>query len=364
METIKVALGERSYEILIDQGLLDRSAEFLAPLARDGRLLVVSDENVWAIHGARLQAGLGKIEAAPILVTAGEDSKSWRGLEAVVDALLAKGVERQDHVIAFGGGVVGDLAGFATGIVNRGCNFVQVPTSLLAQVDSSVGGKTAINVAAGKNLVGAFHQPSIVLIDPSLLEALDARQLRAGYAEIAKYALIENAGFFNWLEENGSSVLTSNADARVHAISVSVRGKARIVENDERETSGRRALLNLGHTFGHALEAETGYSDRLLHGEAVALGCVLAFDFSADRGLCSCAHADRVRQHFQAVGLPSTLSEIGLAGKGRRLASHMERDKKRSGGQTAFILARGIGDALVDTTVDLAEVAGFLNRTE
>ncbi len=364
MEAIKVALGERSYDILVDQGLLDRSAEFLAPLARDRRLLVVSDEKVWATHGARLQAGLGRIEAAPILIPAGEDSKSWTGLETVVDALLAKGVERQDHILAFGGGVVGDLAGFAAAIVNRGCNFVQIPTSLLAQVDSSVGGKTAINAAAGKNLVGAFHQPSLVLIDPSLLDSLDARQVRAGYAEIAKYALIEDAGLFDWLEENGASVLAGDPDARVRAITASVRGKARIVEGDERETSGRRALLNLGHTFGHALETETGYSDRLLHGEAVALGCVLAFGFSAERQLCSPADVARVRAHFQRVGLPSTLAEIDLHGQGDRLAAHMQRDKKRSRGQTAFILARSIGDAFVDTSVDLAEVAGFLNRTQ
>jgi 3-dehydroquinate synthase len=364
MEAIKVALGERSYDILIGEGLLDRCAEFLMPLAREGRLLVVSDENVWAAHGARFQAALGRIDAVPILVPAGEESKSWKGLESVVDALLSKGIERSDHVVAFGGGVVGDLAGFAAAIVNRGCNFVQIPTSLLAQVDSSVGGKTGINVAAGKNLVGAFHQPSLVLIDPSLLDSLDARQLRAGYAEIAKYALIEDRGFFDWLEMNGASVLNGDHDARIRAITVSVTGKARIVEGDERETSGRRALLNLGHTFGHALEAETGYSDRLLHGEAVALGCVLAFAFSAERQLCSSADAARVRDHFQRIGLPSTLTEINLHGEGDRLAAHMQHDKKRSRGQTPFILARGIGEAFVDRSVDLAEVARFLNRMQ
>jgi 3-dehydroquinate synthase len=362
METIKVALGERSYDIVIDQGLLDRSAEFLAPLARGGRLLLISDENVWTALGERLQAGLGDIEVAPILLPAGEESKSWTGLETVVDALLAHGVERKDHIVAFGGGVIGDLAGFAAAIVNRGCNFVQVPTSLLAQVDSSVGGKTAINVAAGKNLVGAFHQPSLVLIDPSVLDTLDERQVRAGYAEIVKYALIEDAPLFAWLEENGTKVLAGDANARARAIAAAVAGKARIVEQDERETGGRRALLNLGHTFGHALEAETGYSDRLLHGEAVALGCILAYDFSAARGLCPHEDAARVRAHLRAAGLRTTLSGLGLNRAGERLANHMRHDKKREGGRTAFILVRGIGQALVDKQVELSDVAAFLDR--
>ena len=362
MDRINVALGERSYDILIDYGLLERSAELLAPLARADRLLVVSDENVWTVLGERLQSGLGPVEAVPILLPAGEESKSWAGLQKVVDALLAQGVERTDHLVAFGGGVIGDLAGFAAAIVNRGCSFVQVPTSLLAQVDSSVGGKTAINVHAGKNLVGAFHQPSLVLIDPSVLDSLDQRELRSGYAEIAKYALIEDAGLFAWLEANGTLVLAGDPAARKRAIAASVSGKARIVEEDERETNQRRALLNLGHTFGHALEAETGYSDRLLHGEAVAIGCVLAFALSAERGLCAAADAERVRVHFQSVGLPTSLGEIGLQGQGDRLAGHMVHDKKRSGGRTTFILVRGIGEAFADPSVELSEVADFLNR--
>jgi 3-dehydroquinate synthase len=361
METIRVALGERSYDILIGQGLLDRSAEFLAPLARDGRLLVVSDEMVWRALGERLQAGLGAIEIVPITLPAGEENKSWSGLQTVVDALLAHGVERKDHIVAFGGGVIGDLAGFAAAIVNRGCNFVQVPTSLLAQVDSSVGGKTAINVTAGKNLVGAFHQPSLVLIDPSVLDTLDGRQVRAGYAEIVKYALIEDAPLFRWLEEDGGQVLSGDPAARIRAIASAVAGKARIVEQDERETSGRRVLLNLGHTFGHALEAETGYSDRLLHGEAVALGCVLAFDFSTAFGLSPREDAERVRSHLSAAGLPTTLGELGLTRSGERLVNHMRHDKKREGGRTAFILARGIGEAFVDKEVELTDVADFLD---
>jgi 3-dehydroquinate synthase len=362
METVQVSLGDRSYDILIEDGLIGRAAEYLGPLARDGRLLVVSDETVWGALGERLRSSLNGLEVEPVLVPAGEGSKSWNGLASVVDRLLEKGIERKDHIVAFGGGVIGDLAGFAASVVNRGCNFVQVPTTLLAQVDSSVGGKTAINVSAGKNLVGAFHQPSLVLIDPSLLDTLEARQVRAGYAEIAKYGLIEDSDFFAWLESNGAAVLGGDRAARQRAISVAVAGKARIVEEDERETSGRRALLNLGHTFGHALEAKTGYSERLLHGEAVALGCVLAFEFSSTRGICPAADADRVRAHFASVGLPTKLAELDLQNQGERLAAHMTHDKKREGGRTAFILARGIGQAFVDKNVDLADVAAFLDR--
>jgi 3-dehydroquinate synthase len=297
-----------------------------------------------------------------MLVPAGEGSKSWDGLSSIVDQLLEQGVERKDHIVAFGGGVVGDLAGFAAAIVNRGCNFVQIPTTLLAQVDSSVGGKTAINVLAGKNLIGAFHQPSLVLIDPDLLDSLDPRQLRAGYAEIVKCALIENADLFAWLERNWERVLHENPDARSHAIAAAVAGKARFVEEDEQEANGRRRLLNLGHTFGHALEAETGYSERLLHGEAVALGCVLAFEFSALHRLCKQAEADRVRAHFAAAGLPTTLGEIGLAGMGEQLARLMTLDKKREAGRTQFILVRGIGQAFVDQQVELADIAAFLDK--
>jgi 3-dehydroquinate synthase len=346
---------------LIESGLLDRASKYLAPLARDGRLLVISDETVWAALGERLRAGLGTIEAVPILVAAGEESKSWACLQLVVDALLSHGIERTDHLVAFGGGVIGDLAGFAAAIVNRGCKFLQIPTTLLAQVDSSVGGKTAINTVAGKNLVGAFHQPSLVLIDPSLLDTLDPRQVRSGYAEIVKYALIEDAGLFGWLEGHRAAVLAGDS-ARTHAIAAAVAGKARIVEQDERETSGHRVLLNLGHTFGHALEAETGFSDRLLHGEAVALGCVLAFDFSVLKGLCAADDAAKVRDHFAAAGLPTRQAELGLAGMGQRLASHMQHDKKRQDGQTMFILVHGIGRASVCKNVDLAAVARFLDR--
>ncbi|MCY7270496.1 MAG: 3-dehydroquinate synthase, partial [Sphingomonas bacterium] len=323
-------------------------------------LVVVSDENVWAAQGPRLTRGLAAIEAVPILLPPGEGSKSWASLSGLIDRLVSLGVERGDHIVAFGGGVIGDLTGFAAAILKRGCRFVQIPTSLLAQVDSSVGGKTGINVSAGKNLVGAFHQPALVLIDPVCLDTLEPRQLRAGYAEIVKYALIEDAGFFAWLEKNGPAMLSANGPARNHAIVTSVAGKAAIVVIDERETSGVRALLNLGHTFGHALEAECGFSDRLLHGEAVALGMALAFRFSAERGMCYPADATRVTAHLAAVGLPTCLEKIGASGSA--LAAHMARDKKASGGRVPFILAQGIGEAFVDSSIELNEVAAFLDR--
>ncbi len=359
---VEVALGERSYPILIEPGLIDRAAAALAPLARDRRLTIVTDETVWAAQGARLTAGLDGLSADPIILPPGEATKSWPVLADLVDRLLAAGVERSDHIVAFGGGVIGDLAGFAASIVKRGCPFVQVPTTLLAQVDSSVGGKTAINSASGKNLVGAFHQPALVLIDPSCLDTLPARELRAGYAEVVKYGLIGDAWFFAWCEANGAALLAGDVAARSYAIATSVAAKAAIVAEDERETGGRRALLNLGHTFGHALEAETGFSDRLLHGEAVALGMALAFRFSAARGLCDGAEAERVAAHLAAAGLPTRLADVGIDAPGERLAAHTTHDKKARGGRVPFILARGIGAAFVDASVEPAEVAAFLDR--
>ena len=361
MTRIDVALGARSYAVLIDHGLLDHPAEHLEPYARAGRLVIVSDETIWAAQGARLTAGLGAIEAVPVLVRPGEGSKSWDGLSTLIERLTALGIERGDHIVAFGGGVVGDLAGFAAAILNRGCPFVQIPTTLLAQVDSSVGGKTGINTPSGKNLVGAFHQPVLVLIDPGCLTTLDSRQMRAGYAEIVKYALIEDAAFFAWLEENGPALLAGNREALQHAIATSVAGKARIVAEDERETGGRRILLNLGHTFAHALETETGYSDRLLHGEAVAVGLVLAFELSAWRGFCPAEDAVRVRAHLRAAGLPTTLVETGISASGDRLVAHMGSDKKKSAGRLQFVLTHAIGRAFVDGGVELAEVARLLD---
>jgi 3-dehydroquinate synthase len=356
LKRIDVALGERSYPIMIEHRLLDRAGEALTPFARGGRLIVVADERVWAAQGQRLRASGLALEV--VTVPSGEASKSWGELERLIDRLLALDVERSDHLVAFGGGMIGDLTGFAAAILKRGCNFVQVPTTLLAQVDSSVGGKTAINAGAGKNMVGAFHQPQAVLIDPSTLETLDARQLRAGYAEVVKYGLIGDPDFFAWCEASGAALLAGDVEARIHAIETSVRAKAAIVVEDERETKGRRALLNLGHTFGHAFEAEAGFSERLLHGEAVALGMVLAFRFSAERGLCAPEDAERVAAHLAAIGLP-VRPEIGTPAA---LVAHMAGDKKKSGGRVPFILARGIGEAFVDQSVELAEVEAFLSR--
>ena len=362
MTIIPVSLANRPYDVVIEDGLIGRAGKRLFSFARGGRLAVVTDENVWGSLGERFSAGLGGLEAVPIIMAPGEVSKSWAGLSSLVDQLLALGIERSDHLIALGGGVIGDLAGFAASIVNRGCGYVQVPTSLLAQVDSSVGGKTAINVTAGKNLVGAFHQPELVLIDPAATATLDPRHVRAGYAEIAKYALIEDADFFAWLEEHGTAVIAGEPDARVHAIATAVAGKARVVAEDERETRGRRALLNLGHTFGHALEAATGFSDRLFHGEAIAAGCALAFDFSAERGLCEPEDTARVRAHLRTVGLPAGLADAGVTASGDALVAAMMTDKKKEGGRLPFILARGIGAAFVDKSVELDEVRSFLDR--
>ena len=357
MRAVEVALGDRSYDVLIDNGLLDRAEAHLAPLARNGRLVVVSDENVWAAQGPRLRAGLGGIQTESIVLSPGEDTKSWAQLAVLVEHLLEAGVERADHIVAFGGGVIGDLAGFAAAILKRGCNYVQVPTSLLAQVDGAVGGKTAINTPAGKNLVGAFHQPSLVLIDPSCLDTLPARHLRAGYAEVVKCGLIGDLDFFTWCEWNGKKLLAGDAEARLHAIERSLAFKAAIVAADERETSGRRALLNFGHTFGHALEAETGFSDILLHGEAVALGMELAAGFSAANGLCSSMDASRVTYHLAEAGLPTRL-EVGT---GASLVAHMAKDKKISGGRIPFILLRGIGQAFLDDSVELDRVARYID---
>jgi len=361
VSVVKVELGARAYPVIIESGLLARAGEHLAPIARSHPMVIVADENV-AGHLATLRASLDAagLHSESIVLPAGEGSKSWSTLEALCDRLLDMGVERGDHVVALGGGVIGDLVGFATAILKRGCGFVQVPTTLLAQVDSSVGGKTGINTRAGKNLIGAFHQPKMVLIDPDVLDTLPARQLRAGYAEVVKYGLIDDAAFFAWCEENGARLLAGDAGARTYAIAHSVAAKARIVGDDEFETSGRRALLNLGHTFGHALEAEAGFSDRLLHGEGVAAGCALAFGFSAAQGLCPAGDAARVAAHWRAVGLPDGLGAAGIEAPAARLIEHMRHDKKASAGRIPFLLARGIGQTYLDRDVDLGAVEAFL----
>ncbi len=360
IRTVPVALGSRSYDVMIGHGVLNDAAAHLVPFARGGRWIVVTEENVAKHWLGKLSAGLDR-DVDTIILPAGEGTKSWSQLAALCDQLLALGVERSDHVIAFGGGVIGDLVGFATAILKRGCGFIQIPTTLLAQVDSSVGGKTAINTAAGKNLVGTFHQPSLVLIDPQVLDTLPLRDMRAGYAEVVKYGLINDASFFDWCETNVAALLSGDSEARAHAIELSVRAKAAIVEADERETLDQRALLNLGHTFGHALEAETGFSNVLLHGEGVAAGMALAFHFSAHVGHCQAEDARRVHSHLRSAGLPCTLAEAGVAASGQSLVGHMAHDKKMTGGKLPFILARGIGQAFVDKNVALDDVAAFLN---
>jgi len=362
MKTVTVELGSRTYPIHIEAGILARAGEFLAPLAGKRRVAIVTDENL-SLHLATLQASLSAsgIESEAIVLAPGEGSKSWATLEMLCDRLLELGVERGDHVVALGGGVMGDLVGFACSILKRGCNFVQIPTSLLAQVDSSVGGKTAINTKAGKNLIGAFHQPVMVLIDPQVLETLPIRELRAGYAEVVKYGLIDDFAFFEWCEANGAALLAGDLALREYAIARSVSAKARIVAADEHETNGTRALLNLGHTFGHALEAETGFSQALIHGEGVAAGCSLAFGFSAAQGICSGQDAARVAAHWRDVGLPDGLAAAKIAASGARLVDHMRHDKKMAAGTLPFLLARGIGQTYLDKSVDLAEVAAFLD---
>jgi 3-dehydroquinate synthase len=358
---VNVPLGERGYDIAIGRGLLSDLGRRIAALRPGAAVAVVSDETVAARYLAQAETALtaAGVRASRVVVRAGEASKSWRTLERVCEQLLAARIERGDLVIALGGGVVGDLAGFAAAIVRRGLSVVQVPTTLLAQVDSSVGGKTGVNSAHGKNQIGAFHQPVLVIADTALLDTLPAREFRAGYAEVVKYGLIGDAGFFAWLEANWRDVL-AGGPAREHAIATSCRAKAITVANDERE-SGERALLNLGHTFGHALEAAAGYSDRLLHGEAVAVGMALAFAFSARRGLLAPAEAARVERHLATAGLPTRPSDVDFEWPGAdALMSLMAQDKKARRGKLTLILARGIGASFVAPDADTAEVRAFL----
>jgi 3-dehydroquinate synthase len=369
---IHVELGGRSYNVQVGAGLLNdaivQARDFIEPYANRGggsrKIPVVADMNARRHHGERLAHSLASdgYEIIWFDVEPGESSKSWANLERLTDWLLELGVTRKDHVFALGGGVVGDLVGFACAILKRGVGFVQLPTTLLAQVDSSVGGKTAINTRAGKNLIGAFHQPALVLIDTATLATLPDREMRAGYAEVLKYGLLGDAAFFAWLETNGNKVLEREPAALEHAIATSVAAKARIVAADERETQDLRALLNLGHTFGHALEAETGFSDRLLHGEAVALGMVLAARYSARRGEISAADAARAAGAIAAAGLPSEISALGLACDGAALAEHMRHDKKAEGTTLPFLLLRALGEAYVARDVDLADIAAFLDE--
>lgn len=361
-ETLVVGLGERSYDVRIGEGLIGRAGEHLQPLLSSPRVLIVTDTAVRDLHLPTLQRALDTagIRHQSFVVPAGEASKSFGPFSTLCEDLLRAGVDRRTMLVALGGGVVGDLCGFAAAVLLRGIDFVQIPTTLLAQVDSSVGGKTGINASSGKNLVGAFHQPRLVLADTSVLATLPQRQLLAGYAEIVKCGLLGDASFFNWLEGHGRLLIDGDPQARRKAIHRACAMKAEVVAADERE-SGTRQLLNLGHTFAHALEAECGYGDELLHGEAVAIGMVLAFELSAQLGLCSPEDADRVRRHLAAVDLPTGFERLcSRAWDPQRLIAHMRRDKKARDGQLTFVLARAIGDAFTTEQVSESEVEHLL----
>jgi 3-dehydroquinate synthase len=358
---IGVGLGARAYDVLVEPDLIDRAGSLLRPLLKRPVATVVTDETVADLHGGRLRRALTSAGLAvqEVILPPGEKSKSYAGLQRLCESLLSLGLERSDIVVAFGGGVIGDLAGFAAAIFKRGVDFVQIPTTLLAQVDSSVGGKTAIDSPQGKNLIGAFHQPRLVLADIGLLASLPARQRVSGWAEVLKYGLLGDAVFFAWLEANGARALGGDTALLTRAVARSVEMKAAIVAADERET-GQRALLNLGHTFGHALETETGFGDALLHGEGVGLGCALAFRFSARLGLCPPGAAVRAAEALKAAGLPTTLAELGRPFSAQRLLNAMAQDKKTENGELTFILAREIGAAFTAKGVAREAVEAFL----
>ena len=367
VRTIRVDLAGRAYDIAIGPGLLDRAGALCKPLLAAPRVTIVSDSTVAPLYGARLAASFAAagIAASTVTVPAGEGAKDFASFGKLMNDLLDLRPDRKTTLVALGGGVVGDLTGFAASVLLRGVDFVQVPTTLLAQVDSSVGGKTGINTRHGKNLVGSFYQPRLVLADTDVLNTLPRRELLAGYAEVAKYGLIDDPAFFAWCEQNGAALLDGDAALRTRAIEQSCLSKARIVAADERETTDLRALLNLGHTFGHALEAETGFGGDLLHGEAVGTGMALAFDLSSRLGLCPNDDAARVRRHLGAVGLPMRLRAIG--GDNRRtwdagrLIEHMRGDKKAADGKLTFVLAHGIGKAFVTRDVDETALRGLLD---
>lgn len=356
--TIRVDLAGRAYDIVIGPGLIDRAGALGRPLLAAPRAIIVTDETVAPLYGDRLAASFAKagVRTTTLTVPAGEGSKEFAAFGRLMSDLLDQRPDRKTTLIALGGGVVGDLTGFAAAVLLRGVDFIQVPTTLLAQVDSSVGGKTGINTRHGKNLVGAFYQPRLVLADTDVLDTLSRRELLAGYAEVAKYGLIDQPEFFAWCEKNSDALLAGDPATRAYAIEQSCLAKARIVAADERETTDLRALLNLGHTFGHALEAETGFGSDLLHGEAVGAGMAMAFELSARLGLCPPGEAERVRRHLGAAGLPVRLRSIG--GDNRRhwesgrLIDHMRGDKKAESGKLTFVLVRGIGKAFVSREVD------------
>ena len=361
-ETVHVDLGDRSYDIHIGPDLLPNAGAYIKPYLQRNHVAIITDETVAGLHLATLETGLAAegITSVALKLPPGEATKSWDNLQRTVEWLLSEKIERDDIVIAFGGGVIGDLAGFSAAILRRGVRFVQIPTSLLAQVDSSVGGKTGINSPHGKNLVGAFYQPQLVLADVAVLGTLQPRDFLAGYGEVVKYGMLGDIAFFEWLEDNGPAMAAGDMDKRIQAVKRSCQMKADIVARDEKE-HGDRALLNLGHTFCHALEAATGYSDRLLHGEGVAIGCALAFETSMRLGLCSQEAPSRVRAHLRAMGMKVDLSDIdGNLPDADGLLALMAQDKKVQDGKLAFIMARSIGDSFVTRDVDLDIVKSVL----
>ena len=363
IDTVHVPLGDRAYDVRIGGGLLADAGAHILPFLHRPTVSVVTDENVAALHLDTLRASLTDhgISMDALVLPAGESTKNWANLTRTVEWLLEQKVERRGMVVAFGGGVIGDLAGFAAAILRRGVRFTQIPTSLLAQVDSSVGGKTGINSVQGKNLIGSFHQPTLVLADVGVLGTLEPRDFLAGYGEVVKYGMLGDSAFFDWLENNGPALAAGDVDKRTYAVRRSVEMKAEIVVRDETE-QGDRALLNLGHTFGHALEAATGYSDRLLHGEGVAIGCALAFETSARLGLCSQEDPSRVRAHLKDMGMKTDLADIpGDLPDAQGLIALMGQDKKVLDGKLRYILARGIGQAFVATDVDADTVLGVLS---
>jgi 3-dehydroquinate synthase len=361
-EKVHVALGDRAYDIFIGPGLIEAAPSHIAPFLNRNRVAIVTDENVAALHLSALETAFSDagIASVSLALPAGEATKGWPQFSRTVEWLLENKVERNDVVIALGGGVIGDLVGFAAAVLRRGVRFIQMPTSLLAQVDSSVGGKTGINAPQGKNLIGAFHQPSLVLADTDVLNTLTARDFLAGYGEVVKYGLLGDVGFFEWLEKNAPAMADGDQAARIYAVKRSCEMKAEIVVRDETE-QGDRALLNLGHTFCHALESATGYSDRLLHGEGVAIGCALAFDLSAKMGLVSQETPSRVRSHLQKMGMKTNLQDIeGDLPSAQELLVLMSQDKKVVNGELRFILAREIGETFVSAEVKSDDVLNVL----
>ncbi|MCW9045257.1 MAG: 3-dehydroquinate synthase [Alphaproteobacteria bacterium] len=363
-ETLEVQLGDRSYEIHVGANLIDRAGEFCAPLIKSNKAIIVTDSNVASLYLDRVKASLKEkgVATEQVILPAGESTKAFGQFQELCETILSFGIERKTMLIALGGGVIGDITGFAASVILRGLDFIQIPTTLLAQVDSSVGGKTGINTGYGKNLVGSFHQPRLVLADIDTLDTLPRRQLLAGYAEVVKYGLIDDFAFFEWLEINGKKIIEGDKEARKYSVLHSCEAKAKIVAEDEKE-SGKRALLNLGHTFGHAYEAETGYGDTLLHGEAVAIGIHQAYTLSTLLGLCPSQEAERVSRHLENMGLETGISRLKKPDwTSEKLAAHMDKDKKVSDGKITFVMAKGIGQSFLTNEIPRDRLIEILNN--